>query len=61
MYHYAARGANMHKKSGEDWTCSSKEKITDTHRQTDRQTDTLITILRFPIGSRVITEFSTQD
>jgi len=51
MYHYAARGANMHKKSGEDWTCSSKEKITDT----------LITILRSPIGSRVITEFSTQD
>ena len=57
MYHYAARRANMHKKSGEDWTCSSKEKITDTHRQTD----TLITILRSPIGSRVITEFSTQD
>jgi len=35
MYHYAARG-NMHKKIGEDWTCSSE--------------DTLITILHSPVG-----------
>jgi len=27
-----------------------------THRQTDRQTDTLITILRFPVGGGVTIE-----
>jgi len=45
MNHYAARGgpshghSNMHKKSGEDRTCSSQDMIADW------QTDTLITIL----------------
>ena len=40
---------------GEDRTCSSEDMITDrqTHTQTDRQTDTLITILHFPIGGGV--------
>jgi len=36
----------MHKKFGEDLTCSSEDVIAD------RQTDTLITILRCPIGGR---------
>jgi len=35
-------------------TCSSDDRgQTNTHTQTDRQTDTLITILRCPIGSGV--------
>ena len=37
MYHYAARG-NMHKKFGEDRTCSSEDMIVD--RQTDRHART---------------------
>jgi len=36
---------------GEDRTCSSVDMIAD--RQTDRQTDTLITVLRSPIGGGV--------
>jgi len=38
---------NMHKKFGEDRTCSSEDMIADTH------TDALITILRSPIGGGV--------
>jgi len=37
MYHYAARG-NMHKKFGEDRTCSSEDMIVG--RQTDRHART---------------------
>ena len=40
--------ANVHKKFGEDRTCSSGHVLAD--RETDRQTDTVITILRSPIG-----------
>ena len=59
-YHYAARGGpshghrDMHKKFGEDRTCSSEDRIAD--RQTDRQTDTLITIVRSPIGGGETTQ-----
>ena len=35
----------MHKKIGEDRTCSSEDMVTDRQTHTDRQTDTLITIL----------------
>ena len=47
---------NMNKKTGEDRTCSPEDMIADkqTHTQTDRQTDTLITILRSPTGDGVI-------
>jgi len=52
---------NMHKKFGEDRKCSSKDVIADrqTHRQTYRQ-DTLITILRSPIGGRVYMLLAVQ-
>ena len=45
---------NTHK-NGEDRTCSSENMIVDrqTHTHTDTQTDTLITILRSPIGRGV--------
>jgi len=43
---------HMHKKFGEDRTCSSEDMIAD--RQT--QTDTLVTILRSPIGGGVTNE-----
>ena len=48
---------NMQKKLGKDRTCSSEDLIVDsqTHRHTNKQTDTVITILRFPIGRGVIT------
>ena len=46
--------ATCTKKIGEDRMCSSEDMIADrqthTHRQTDRQTDTLITILRSDQG-----------
>jgi len=47
---------NMHKKFGEDRGCSSEDMIADTQTNThrDRQTDTLITILRSAIGGGVI-------
>jgi len=41
----------MHKKVGEDRTCSFEDMIAD--RQTHRQTDTLITILRSHVGGGV--------
>ena len=41
---------DMHKKLGEDRTCSFEDMIAD--RQTHRQTNTLITILRFPYPGR---------
>ena len=41
----------MQEKFGEVRTCSSEDMIVD--RQTHRQTDTLITILRSPIGGVV--------
>jgi len=46
---------NMHKKLGEDRTCISGDMVADkrTHRQT--HTDTLITILRSPIGDGGVT------
>ena len=40
---------NMHRKFGEGQACSSGDMIAD--RQTHTQTDTLITILRSPIGA----------
>jgi len=45
------------KKFVQDRTCISKDIISvrQTHRDTDRQTDTLITILRSPIGDGVTT------
>ena len=43
---------NMHTKIGEDRTCSSKDMIAD--GQTRTQTDTLITLLCFPMRSGVI-------
>ena len=45
---------NMHKKLGEDRTCSSEDMITD--RQT--HTDMLITILLSPTRGRVINSTS---
>jgi len=51
MHHYAAREhratalSKMLKKFGEDRTCSSEDMIADRQTHTDRQTDTLITIL----------------
>jgi len=53
----ATATGNMQKKLGKDRTCISEDLIMDsqTHRHTDRQTDTVITILRFPIGRGVIT------
>jgi len=50
---------NMHKKFGEDWTCSSEVMIADSQTQTERKTDTLITILRSPIGCGVTSKQST--
>jgi len=56
-HHYAARGGPSHghrkhaQKIGEDRTCGSGDMIADKHAQTDRQTDTLITILRAPLAS----------
>jgi len=41
---------NTQKKIGEDRTCNSEDMIVD--GQTQRQTDTLITILRSPMGGR---------
>ena len=57
-YHYTARGGPSHghmqhaQKIGEDRTRSSEDMIAD--RQTHRQTDTLVTIIRSPIGGGVI-------
>ena len=48
-----AIGVTCAEKFGEDRTCSSEDMIAD--RQTDRQTDTLITMLRSPIGGGVTT------
>jgi len=49
---------NTHKKFAEDWMCTSEDMIVDRHTyrhtQTGRQTDTLITILRFPTGGKVM-------
>jgi len=39
---------NMYKKLDEDRTGRCEDMIADKHIQTDRQTDTLITILRSP-------------
>ena len=54
---------NMHKKFGEDRTCSSEDTIADrqTHTDTHTQTDTLITILRSRIGSGVIIGISVAQ
>ena len=41
---------NMHKQFGKDWTCSSRDIML-----TDRQTDTVTTILCCPIGVGVTT------
>jgi len=41
---------------GENLTRSSEDMIADKHTQTDRQTDMLITILRFTIGGGVTIE-----
>ena len=62
MHHYAARVGPSHgrrwyaKKIDEDRTCSIEDMIADrqTHRHIDTQTDTLITILRSPVGGGVI-------
>ena len=45
---------NMHKKRVEDRTCRSEDRIADRQTHTNRQTDTLITILRCPIGGGVM-------
>jgi len=42
----------MHQKFGEGRMCSSEDMIVDRQIHRHRQTDTLITILRFPVGGR---------
>ena len=44
---------NMHEKFSYDRTCSSGDMIADRQTHTDTQTDTLIAILRSPIGGGV--------
>jgi len=45
---------NMHKNFGEDRTCSSEEAFGgQTNTNTQKQIDTLITILRSPLGGGV--------
>ena len=43
---------NMHEKFGKDRTCISRDMLADRQTQTDRQTDTIITILRSPVRGR---------
>jgi len=45
---------NMHKKIGEDRTCSSDDMIADRQTYTHRQTNTLITLFQFFIGGGII-------
>jgi len=47
----------MHNKSGEDRKSISEDMIVDRQTHTHTHTDTLITILRSPIGGRVTTTF----
>ena len=46
---------NKQTKFSEARTCSSEDMIADKHTHTDRQTDTLITILRSATGGGVTT------
>jgi len=41
---------NTHTNFAEDWTCSSEEMVAN--RQTHKQTDTVITVLRSSVGDR---------
>jgi len=43
----------MHKKFGEDRTCSSTDVLADRQTHTDTDRHTVITILRHPTGSEV--------
>ena len=50
----ATATGNMHKKIGEDRTCSSDDMIDDRQTYTHRQTNTLITLFQFFIGGGII-------
>ena len=54
----ATAAGDTRKKFSEDWTCSSKDMFAD--RQTHAHTDTVITILCFPIGGRVTFNARTE-
>ena len=51
--HQTAPDVTCIKKPGCDRTCSSEDMIADRRKHTYRQTDTLITLLRSPIGGGV--------